>query len=660
MPRIGERRVIFVSPPRIGRAALFLVAACVIMFQAGCGTESAVLPGPTATSTGFASPSATASPTALPTDTETATMTPTTTPSPTPTSTPIPSITPSPTPQPGASLIAFETNRDGNGEIYLLDTQSGSLVNLTRNAADDRAPAWRPDGGAIAFESHRSGNWDIYVLDLIDGSVSRLTDNPAYDGTPAWSPAGISPETIAFESYRDGNLDIYTVPPEGGEVARITDDAAGDYGPAWSPDGSSIAFTSWRDGNKEVYLVPVGGGAPRNVTQHPGDDEDPAWTADGLALVFTSWRDVDSGSGNRNAELFRLSLEPDDPSDAERVTDSPWPDLDPSWDTAGRLVWASYDPGPAFEAYDPFRPGDFHLYRTGPQGPERLTNSNWDDRAPAPAPANVVALAGLLDLLPAEPPLPTPNPELGEGELVEVVEVPGVMASYSGQPVRVNELVALSLASWQQELFAVSGWDFLGQTLGAWRGIDQVRKREMYAYDYGFLSWHKAGRAMDLALEYKVNNANQMLLAREDLGENVYWRIHLRTARQDGSQGEPLKDNPWIYWWHIVPESEPEAYAAGGKRASIPAGYYVDVTALAKRHGWERIAAYAIDGDYHWKSDSNGTEYWHYERTDGLLWWEAVSQLYDQDTLEQYVGWNAGLDRAQTQPMMRSKGVPEH
>ena len=50
----------------------------------------------------------------------------------------------------------------------------------------------------------------------------------------------------------------------------------------------------------------------------------------------------------------------------------------------------------------------------------------------------------------------------------------------------------------------------------------------------------------------------------------------------------------------------------------------MDVTALAKRHGWERIACYAIEEDYHWQTDSNATEYWHYERTDGLVWWEVM------------------------------------
>jgi TolB protein len=596
----------------------------------------------------------TASPTSSPEPTSTATTTPTATATATSTATPTLTATPTPTPLPGANLIAFETYRDGNGEIYLLDTGSGELINLSRNPADDRAPAWRPDGGAIAFESHRDGNWEIYVLDLEDGSLTRLTDHLSYDGAPVWSPNG---SQIAFESYRDGNLEIYVVAATGepGQITRLTDNPAGDYGPAWSPGGDTIAFTSWRDGDKEIYLVPAEGGQQRNLTQHPADDEDPAWAPDGSALAFVSWRDVDAKTGNRNAEIYQLALSGGEPG---RLTDNAWPDLDPAWDVEGRLVWSAYDPGMPFETYDPYRPGDYHLYRTTAEGSERLMETGWDDRRPAPAPSQVASLERLATLLPPVPPAPQPSPALAPGTLAEVVQVPSVLASFSGEPVRVSELVAPSLVAWQQDVLDASSRDLLQMTLGSWRNIDRVRKREMYAYDYGYLSWHKAGRALDLPLEHKVDGSDQMLVTREDLAENVYWRMYLRASAQNGTLGEPLKDNPWRYWWHIVPDAEPEAYAAGGKRLPIPSGYYVDVTAIAKRHGWERIAAYAIDGDYHWHIDSNGTEYWHYERTDGLVWWDAMHQIYDPATIKEHVEWEAGLGHAQSEEMMRSKGVP--
>jgi len=415
-----------------------LLLLCV-SFLVGCDAD----PTPVAVATTPPPPTATHSPTITPTPVPTHTPSP----SPTPTTTPTPTASPTPTPLPGTNLIAFESYRNGDGEIYLLDTQTGRLTNLTRHPAEDRAPAWRPDGRAIAFESRRDGNWDIYVLDLADGLLTRLTEHPAYDGAPAWSPDG---SAVAFESYRDGNLEIYAVAASGGQPRRLTQDPGGDYGPAWSPDGAHIAFTSWRDGNKELYVMSEGGGEILNLTQDPADDEDPVWSPDGSALAFVSWRDVDPATRNRNAEIYRLDMVG---GAIERLTDNPWPDLDPAWDIEGRLIWAAYDPGEPFETYDPYRPGDFHLYRAGEEedaglrAPQRLTGTNWDDRRPAAAPAQVADLERLAQLLLAEPPTLTPQPTLPPDQRVEVVEVPSILASYSEQPIRVNERGAPSLAA---------------------------------------------------------------------------------------------------------------------------------------------------------------------------------------------------------------------
>jgi hypothetical protein len=42
-------------------------------------------------------------------------------------------------------------------------------------------------GRKIAFQSDRSGNFDIYVININGGNLERITTHPAYDGEPAWS-----------------------------------------------------------------------------------------------------------------------------------------------------------------------------------------------------------------------------------------------------------------------------------------------------------------------------------------------------------------------------------------------------------------------------------------------------------------------------------------
>ena len=53
---------------------------------------------------------------------------------------------------PGANgSIVFQTNRDGNSEIYTMNADGTNRVNLTRNAADDVEPHWSSDGRKIVF-----------------------------------------------------------------------------------------------------------------------------------------------------------------------------------------------------------------------------------------------------------------------------------------------------------------------------------------------------------------------------------------------------------------------------------------------------------------------------------------------------------------------------
>ena len=92
------------------------------------------------------------------------------------------------------NLIAFNSYRDGNWEIYLMNTNGTNQKNLTNNSTgDDLFPAWSPDGSKIAFQSNRDGAYEVYVMNADGTGQTRLTLNTGdTDGQPAWSP-GIVP-----------------------------------------------------------------------------------------------------------------------------------------------------------------------------------------------------------------------------------------------------------------------------------------------------------------------------------------------------------------------------------------------------------------------------------------------------------------------------------
>jgi Tol biopolymer transport system component len=86
---------------------------------------------------------------------------------------------------PGANgKIIFTSDRDGNDEIYVMNTDGSGQTNLTNNPATDSRPAWSPDGLKIVFTSSRDDNSEIYVMNADGSGQTRLTTNPATDISP--------------------------------------------------------------------------------------------------------------------------------------------------------------------------------------------------------------------------------------------------------------------------------------------------------------------------------------------------------------------------------------------------------------------------------------------------------------------------------------------
>ena len=154
--------------------------------------------------------------------------------------------------------IVFYSLRDGNTEIYTMDSDGTNQTRLTFNKARDGVPAWSPNGQQIVFRSYRDGerNAEIYVMDADGGNQRRLTHHPGIDTQPDWSPDG---SQIAFSSRRDGNgRNIFVMDANGGNVRQVTrmDFASRPY---WSPDGKRILFGAVTDSGREVYMVDANG-----------------------------------------------------------------------------------------------------------------------------------------------------------------------------------------------------------------------------------------------------------------------------------------------------------------------------------------------------------------------------------------------------------------
>ena len=142
------------------------------------------------------------------------------------------------------------------------------ITQLTDNYANDSPAGWTPDG-RIGFISDRDGDPEIYVMNSDGSGVTQLTHNEAYEGTPIWSPDG---RRIVFTSYRDGNTEIYVMNSDGSGGTRLTRNEAIDDRPRWSPDGRYIAFSSDMDGDIEIYVMRSDGSNVRQLTHNEAED----------------------------------------------------------------------------------------------------------------------------------------------------------------------------------------------------------------------------------------------------------------------------------------------------------------------------------------------------------------------------------------------------
>ncbi len=278
---------------------------------------------------------------------------------------------------PPGGRIAFASDRDGNGEVYVMNADGSGQTNLTNHPAQDGDPWWSPDGEEIAFSSFRDEIPDIYVMTADGSETRRLTDTPAVDGSVRWSAdggrialfsfhsqgdgflwvansdlsdlrpllAGIHPagpevecaggfpggwlpdgERIVFRgsNAETGALQICSVKTDGTDIRVIFSEPNTSSGePAVSPDGSRIAFISDRDGNFEIYVVDVNGKNLRRVTNDAGKDLNPAWSPDGEWIAFASDR-------NGNFDIYVVRQ---DGEGLRQLTDDPAEDLRASWVT---------------------------------------------------------------------------------------------------------------------------------------------------------------------------------------------------------------------------------------------------------------------------------------------------------------------------------------
>lgn len=198
---------------------------------------------------------------------------------------------------PDGKMLAFASTRTGNGDIYVLNLESGDLTRLTFDDASEQLNGWSRDGNWLYFTSSGkdiAGMQDIYRVRLSGGtpmlvSADRYTSEyhaaPAPDGSIAFSARGIG----VGQWWRRGHshIDDSEIWLKKGETyEKLTEGGAKQMWAMWSADGKQIFYVSDRNGNQNIWTQPVKGTAKALTNFTDGRVLWASISYDGKQIVF--------------------------------------------------------------------------------------------------------------------------------------------------------------------------------------------------------------------------------------------------------------------------------------------------------------------------------------------------------------------------------------
>jgi len=160
--------------------------------------------------------------------------------------------------------------------LFVYELESKKITQLTKKEQIIGNFDVSPDGNRILytsrFENRRNQNnlTEIFMLQLQDSSVVQLTDNKAPESRPKWAPDGKSfaYSTVDDKVWELKNAKIWTMDPVSKSHKLVSQNFVGSIRSQyfWTPDSKKIVFSGLQGVFTNIFQLDVASGMITNLT----------------------------------------------------------------------------------------------------------------------------------------------------------------------------------------------------------------------------------------------------------------------------------------------------------------------------------------------------------------------------------------------------------
>lgn len=206
---------------------------------------------------------------------------------------------------PSGEMLVFSAERNGDSDIYLIDTEGFQTIQLTFSSSNQENPAVSPDGKYIAYSS--AG--EIYIMNINGSNKRKLSAGGGQH--PTWHPSGewiyyAKPVGLRPFSYRYA---IYKIRKDGIGLQRITHFGYRNICPKISHNGKYLYFSddpNWTPDDR-IIRTDVNGNNPEIILDKNGvTDGRFSISPDDKTLLLTVSENPDGYTEPKNLYLFDI------------------------------------------------------------------------------------------------------------------------------------------------------------------------------------------------------------------------------------------------------------------------------------------------------------------------------------------------------------------